>query len=172
VKERVIGVTLFGRAPCYETGEDSIVRVAAGDVHKPLIHHYSIYGMTSGFHLSRPLGPYHIEIKRCPTDEKTPPDAPNSVNQLTELTFEPGALHSGSNSPSADQVATPPIAVPEPVRMVRRNLRNWVFWGTLLVVEVLRDGSLFLIIFLAGVPPRFRCFRGRRFSTPLIPPYW
>jgi len=32
LKERIIGIELFGRAPTYDTGEDSIVRVTASDV--------------------------------------------------------------------------------------------------------------------------------------------
>jgi len=36
LKERVIGIELFGRSPNYDTGEDAIVRVTASDVRKRL----------------------------------------------------------------------------------------------------------------------------------------
>ena len=36
LKERVIGVELFGRVPSYDTGEDAVVRVTASDVRKRL----------------------------------------------------------------------------------------------------------------------------------------
>ena len=40
LKERSIGIELFGRAPSYDTGEDAIVRVTASDVRKRLLQHY------------------------------------------------------------------------------------------------------------------------------------
>ena len=36
LKERVIGVELFGRSPSYDTGDYAIVRVTASDVRKRL----------------------------------------------------------------------------------------------------------------------------------------
>ena len=42
LKERTIGVELFGRSPAYDTGEDAIVRVTASDVRKRLVQHYSL----------------------------------------------------------------------------------------------------------------------------------
>src|SRR5690349_8199373 len=40
LKERVIGVELFGRTPSYNAVEDAIVRVTASDVRKRLRQHY------------------------------------------------------------------------------------------------------------------------------------
>jgi hypothetical protein len=58
LKERVIGVELFGRSPAYDTGEDAIVRVTASDVRKRLLQHYGQYGATSGLRITLPLGSY------------------------------------------------------------------------------------------------------------------
>jgi hypothetical protein len=58
LKERVIGVELFGRSPDYDTGEDAIVRVTASDVRKRLLQHYGQYGATSGLRITLPLGSY------------------------------------------------------------------------------------------------------------------
>ncbi len=66
LKERVIGVKLFGRDPSYDTGEDAIVRVTASDVRKRLLQHYGKYGITSEFRISLPLGSYIPEITREP----------------------------------------------------------------------------------------------------------
>jgi hypothetical protein len=41
LKERLIGVELFGRLPSYDTSDDAIVRVTATDVQKRLLQHYS-----------------------------------------------------------------------------------------------------------------------------------
>ncbi|MGA7316694.1 MAG: hypothetical protein WBX22_22305 [Silvibacterium sp.] len=58
LKERVIGVELFGRSPTYDTSEDAIVRVTASDVRKRLLQHYGQYGATSGLRITLPLGSY------------------------------------------------------------------------------------------------------------------
>lgn len=58
LKERVIGVELFGRSPAYDTSEDAIVRVTASDVRKRLLQHYGQYGATSGVRITLPLGSY------------------------------------------------------------------------------------------------------------------
>jgi hypothetical protein len=64
LKERVIGMELFGRTPSYDTSEDAIVRVTASDVRKRLLQHYGKYGAPSGFRISLPSGSYVPEITR------------------------------------------------------------------------------------------------------------
>jgi hypothetical protein len=64
LKERVIGMELFGRIPSYDTSEDAIVRVTASDVRKRLLQHYGKYGASSEFRVSLPLGSYVPEITR------------------------------------------------------------------------------------------------------------
>lgn len=41
LKERSLGVALFGRVPTYDTGEDAVVRVTASDVRKRLHQFYA-----------------------------------------------------------------------------------------------------------------------------------
>ena len=79
LKERVIGVKLFGRDPSYDTGEDAIVRVTASDVRRRLLQHYGKYGFTSEFRINLPLGSYIPEITREPLKTagvRTPPELP------------------------------------------------------------------------------------------------
>jgi hypothetical protein len=64
LKERTIGVEVFGRIPAYDTGEDAIVRVTASDVRKRLVQHYSAAGKSSQFRLSLPAGGYIPELIR------------------------------------------------------------------------------------------------------------
>ena len=66
LKERIIGLNVFGRPPTYDTGEDAIVRVTASDVRKRLLQHYGRYGATSEFRITLPLGSYVPEITRDP----------------------------------------------------------------------------------------------------------
>ena len=64
LKERAIGIELFGRAPSYDTGEDAIVRVTASDVRKRLLQHYGKHGTNSEARFVLPLGSYVPEIRR------------------------------------------------------------------------------------------------------------
>jgi hypothetical protein len=66
LKERVIGVEMFGRSPSYDTGDDAIVRVTASDVRRRLLQHYGKYGATSEFRIILHLGSYIPEIIRRP----------------------------------------------------------------------------------------------------------
>jgi hypothetical protein len=61
LKERVIGVEVFGRPSAYNTSEDAIVRVTASDVRKRLRQHYWKNG-TSAFRINLPVGSYIPEI--------------------------------------------------------------------------------------------------------------
>jgi hypothetical protein len=64
LKERVIGIELFGRPTSFDTGADSIVRVTANDVRKRLVQHYALYGEGSEFRIILPVGSYIPEITR------------------------------------------------------------------------------------------------------------
>jgi hypothetical protein len=66
LKERVIGMELFGRSASYDTGDDAIVRVTASDVRRRLLEHYGRYGSTSEFRIMLPSGSYIPEITRKP----------------------------------------------------------------------------------------------------------
>jgi hypothetical protein len=81
LKERVIGVELFGRDPSYDTGDDAIVRVTASDVRKRLLQHYGRFGAASEFRISLPPGSYVPEITRDLTHDIPPihTDAPHDV---------------------------------------------------------------------------------------------
>lgn len=58
LKERVLGVEIFGRKASYDTGEDAIVRVTAGDVRRRLLRYYSEPGTDSELRLDIPVGSY------------------------------------------------------------------------------------------------------------------
>jgi hypothetical protein len=68
LKERTIGVEVFGRKPAYDTGEDAIVRVTASDVRKRLVQHYNGAGRASEFRIRLPPGGYVPELVRVPKD--------------------------------------------------------------------------------------------------------
>src|SRR5579875_1217051 len=65
LKERAIGIELFGRSPSYDTGEDAIVRVTASDVRKRLSNFYlRSDGPPSELRISLPVGSYVPDFTR------------------------------------------------------------------------------------------------------------
>ena len=58
VKERLLGVTLFGRPSAYETGEDSVVRVAAKEVRQRLGRYHASLATPGTVQIELPLGSY------------------------------------------------------------------------------------------------------------------
>src|SRR5258708_2339929 len=95
LKERVIGVELFGRSTSYDTGDDAIVRVTASDVRKRLVQHYGRYGANSEFRISLPLGSYIPEISR---------DLPQPVNRPHVI--PPAAHHNATSVTQPEATAT------------------------------------------------------------------
>jgi hypothetical protein len=72
LKERAIGIEVFGRPPGYDTSADAIVRVTASDVRKRLLQHYSHPEIAGEYRISLPAGSYIPRIIReaCPTSEQ------------------------------------------------------------------------------------------------------
>jgi hypothetical protein len=91
LKERVIGMELFGRTPSYDTSEDAIVRVTASDVRRRLLQHYGKYGASLEFRVSLPLGSYIPEITR--NSHSTEFQAAAAYAQPTPTPPDPGTNH-------------------------------------------------------------------------------
>src|SRR5579863_2552238 len=99
LKERIIGVELFGRDPSYDTGGDSIVRVTASDVRRRLLQHYGRDGASSSIRISLPTGSYIPEI------------TVENRNQRQQIVEAPDAQVDGVAPPAAPET----IAVPVPI---------------------------------------------------------
>jgi hypothetical protein len=119
LKERIIGVKLFGRAPSYDTGEDAIVRVTASDVRRRLLQHYGKYGITSEFRISLPLGSYIPEITRVPQKTESLPN-PVVIPEALVTTSEPLTV-----PPIVGPIETPARRSPGPAR--------WLYFGVLIL---------------------------------------
>ncbi|MGH9587291.1 MAG: hypothetical protein ACRD3F_10095 [Acidobacteriaceae bacterium] len=124
LKERVIGIELFGRSPSYDTGDDAIVRVTASDVRKRLLQHYGRYGSTSGLRISLPLGSYVPEIAHePPSNVKGNPEAHPS-NEIPATAHE--AQHPESGAASAELAATVVTAPSRVSQTGRSPARIWL----------------------------------------------
>lgn len=58
LKERTIGIEVFGRHPSYDTSADGIVRINATEVRKRLAIHYAAPDRSSDVRVSLPVGTY------------------------------------------------------------------------------------------------------------------
>src|SRR5436309_14035767 len=58
LKERTLGVSLFGRTPAYDTPGDPVVRVKANEVRKRLAQYYDDHGALAHVRIDLPPGSY------------------------------------------------------------------------------------------------------------------
>src|SRR5579863_1303413 len=58
LKERTLGVEVFGRDPGYDVNADPVVRVSAGEVRKRIAQYYHENGESSRVQIELPLGSY------------------------------------------------------------------------------------------------------------------
>jgi hypothetical protein len=73
LKEKAIGIEVFGRPPGYDTSADAIVRVTASDVRKRLSQHYGRPGMAPEYRISLPAGSYIPQFVREPRPQPGQP---------------------------------------------------------------------------------------------------
>jgi len=62
LKERTLGVEVFGRDPGYDTSADPVVRVSAGEVRKRIAQYYHEHGRSARVQIELPLGSYAPEF--------------------------------------------------------------------------------------------------------------
>ena len=125
LRERVIGVDVFGRAPDYDTAEDPVVRLRAADVRKRLAQYYqSKTDAPSGWKIDIPTGSYRAHFH--------PPDA-----APTPVLAAHSAVHAlPENVPASAKVAP---------RSGARFMKQRLFWACALAVgslAVLAGGML------------------------------
>ena len=86
LKERALGVELFGRDPSYDTGEDAIVRVTASDVRRRLQQFYG--HSTSEWRIDLPAGSYIPEFHKSDSPAEQHGQEPIVVERAgTALSF-------------------------------------------------------------------------------------
>lgn len=76
LKERMIGIEVFGRNPSYQTEGDSVVRVRASDVRRRLVQYYSVTESTPVCRIDIPSGSY-VPHFLTPANE---PAAPHAIS--------------------------------------------------------------------------------------------
>lgn len=81
LKERTLGVEVFGRDPNYDTNQDPVVRGTASEVRKRLAQYYQISGHEQELKIELPSGSYLPEFHRTPDAAlvRAPQPKPNSI---------------------------------------------------------------------------------------------
>jgi hypothetical protein len=118
LKERTIGVELFGRNPSYDTGDDAIVRVTASDVRKRLLQHYGRYGSANSCRISLPIGSYLplITFTRNPSEAQAEPLPTFSDADASNITDCPS-----NEIMPLDTVARPPTGQVETASQMQHH---------------------------------------------------
>ncbi len=78
LKERTLGVEVFGRSPDYDTAQDPVVRASAAEIRKKLAQYYQQPGHESEARIDLLSGSYVAEFNFnvAPTPQPPPPPAP------------------------------------------------------------------------------------------------
>src|SRR2546430_12496335 len=66
LKERTLGVEVFGRDPDYDTNLDPVVRIAAGEIRKRIAQYYHEPGHETEMRIDLPSGTYVPEFHPSP----------------------------------------------------------------------------------------------------------
>jgi hypothetical protein len=74
LKERALGVELFGRPAAYDTGDDAIVRVTASDVRRRLHHYYADAANGDRLQITLPAGSYIPEFRQLTQETPAIPE--------------------------------------------------------------------------------------------------
>jgi hypothetical protein len=126
LKERIIGVEVFGRPPDYDTNEDPIVRGRAAEVRKRLAQYYVSEGNRCSIRIEISPGSYHASFydsSRSHAKESGIPESDPAHHQEPALVpqLEPSISVSGPRSAS----------------VVDLSSRAWRFLGVAVLVVLL-----------------------------------
>lgn len=75
LKERALGIEVFGRAADYDTSQDPVVRTTAGEIRKKLAQYYVEAGHEMEIRIELPSGSYRAEFHFVAAKEENPPAA-------------------------------------------------------------------------------------------------
>jgi len=149
LRERMIGMDLFGRPVDYDTGEDAIVRVTASDVRRRLLQYYENANGAPRCRIELPAGSYVPEF-RCRSEKETIATVELPAGLQADCGHQ--AEHGGHkvDGETAAIALLPPSVAPH----LQTEWRRYAVAATLLV--------------LAGVAAGW--FLGRRAASRPLPP--
>lgn len=132
LKERMIGVNVFGRSSTYNTGDDSIVRVRAADLRKRLAQYYIGEGAKCSLRIEVQPGSYQPVFRQYPEPLENTSGAESDRKVTTEADFI-GARSSTAGVTSEDSVVSVPGEGPKDSRRHRGMAATTLVLGLLVV---------------------------------------
>ena len=155
LKERSIGIEVFGRSPSYDANADPIVRITAGEVRKRLSQYYYDASHAGELVLELPIGSY-IPVFH-------PPDAPAEPAPL-ETAPEPVV------APVAISIAAPATAPAQSVAPEAPSHQPWRLRWIVAAFLVVLAGAIGLVVGLRihPVPPLPPPSNIDRFWEPVV----
>jgi hypothetical protein len=134
VKERSIGMEVFGRAPGYDANADPIVRVTAGEIRKRLAQYYYDRAHSEELRIELPTGSYVPVFQRHMETLELPAALPAQASTINPI------LPAADPIPAVDQ--TPEISSPEPYPRHTPHPMTHLAQTTLLVIFALALGLI------------------------------
>ena len=121
LRERILGIEVFGRATNYDTSEDPVVRMRAADVRKRLAQFYQAIETTSDahpeiVHIELKPGSYRVTFhyERAPREDIGSSPLPISASALDSAAHDATAVAALIAPPVLDDAASPPVAFNQP----------------------------------------------------------
>jgi hypothetical protein len=144
LKERTLGIEVFGRAATYDTSLDTVVRYTAGEIRKRLLLYYHDQGRSARIQIHLPAGSYVPEFV-C------------TQSEADELTPASGSLETERALPTTESprlpVGLPPTAEPEsPAAVVATAVgegrsSGWKIWAGFGLLLILICGGVLALRF-------------------------
>ena len=148
LKERIIGIAVFGRSNDFNTGGDSIVRVTANEVRKRLSQYYQESKITPSVQIDLPRGTYVPEFRIHPAQQA----ASDKGSPAASFAVQQSDVVSPSLLPSVSHTELP-AATPSEVAVVGASGRSGIR-AALIPVSI-----LVLLIVTAAIA--YGIFKGR-----------
>jgi hypothetical protein len=161
LKERTLGIDVFGRTPDYDTSQDPIVRASAAEIRKKLAQYYQEPGHESEARIELPSGSYIAEFTfggaggAAPVGRGVPPVGPLLVG---------GSVMAPSELPVVIPSAVPSAVPHQPIRRRYWSISGGAAAVTLLAVAV----TLALTLAFPGALPGWKRSDLDRLWSPLL----
>lgn len=145
LKERTLGVEVFGRDPEYDTSADPVVRIVAAEVRKKIGQYYHELAGPGEIVLDLHSGGYVPTFGIFPRTSESHPAGDPAVPEpsIDARALEPASVPAALEPPSAPTRVVDPSLVARPARRLRfRQVNRWAWYAT---------AGLSLIVFIGGV---------------------
>jgi hypothetical protein len=127
IKERTLGIEIFGRDAGYDTASDPIVRVTAAEIRKRVAQYYQDPAHRDELRISLPSGSY-VPHFQWPSSEAPGPLEQETVSESSAVAL----VHRQSTLVDAEHVSSEPV----PAGKVGQRWGKLLRWGPVAVVVV------------------------------------